>query len=513
MKIRMCFLLMIVFCWTCFAAAQNISKDERQRQEIFRLILSNELLDVYDDIIMPIEKEKWERKYWKITDPTPNSEINEFYEEYARRVDYAKKYFSNIVSPLYIDDRGKYYIKYGEPDDRVISQGIGKPYDDNETWVYYNYDLFIDFVEKFGFGFREVNSLLEAVTSGPSNTKIYSASSLYLERETLHQKYSRFRNITNGSAGMMGESSFYRISDDLSSEKRIILESIPPARYSFSYNKEVLNANISSSTFRAELGFSTIEFYYSFPLRELSFQQGKQIPFETLVEKQLTIFNDKFVKVLQENETLKLIANNQEQINRRIYLNQHNVELIPGIYNIALKLDNVSGKRLAILRSQLYVKDFSADTLSISDIQLSSQVKEGVSGVRNLKPNNIQVYPYVGNSINKSRPIYIYFELYNLKLNENNRTRFKVHYQVQSLSTLQNSALSSAIKFISHFVGKKPKQSIGSAFETQGDDEFQQIYLLIDFSGFPTGPTKLSVRATDLESNSEAVMEKRFLLK
>ena len=247
---------------------------------------------------------------------------------------------------------------------------------------------------------------------------------------------------------MMGESSFYRISDDLSSEKRIILESIPPARYSFSYNKEVLNANISSSTFRAELGFSTIEFYYSFPLRELSFQQGKQIPFETLVEKQLTIFNDKFVKVLQENETLKLIANNQEQINRRIYLNQHNVELIPGIYNIALKLDNVSGKRLAILRSQLYVKDFSADTLSISDIQLSSQVKEGVSGVRNLKPNNIQVYPYVGNSINKSRPIYIYFELYNLKLNENNRTRFKVHYQVQSLSTLQNSALSSAIKFV-----------------------------------------------------------------
>lgn len=493
--------------------AQEIFKNAEQRQLLFRLILGEELKKVYDEIFVPAEKENWEERYWKILDPTPNTEINEYYEEFIRRVVYANKYYSNIVAPLFIDDRGKYYVRYGEPDDKVSSVGVGMAYDDNETWAYYDLNLFIDFVDNLGFGFREVNSLFEAVSGGPANQKVSTTASLYLERESLHEKYSRFREVLNRSYGLSSESYFYRFTEDMSVEKKIMLETIPPARYSFSYNKESLNANISSSVFRENHGFSRVEFYFSFPLNQLQFSSGTQIPFESLVEKQLTIFNQKFEKIFQNTETLKLAANTQEQIDRTIYLNQHNEELPPGIYNIALKLDNVNGNRLAILRAQLFVKDYSGDSLMISDIQISSQIKENVTNARNLKPNAIQVIPYIGNQINRSRPIYIYFEIYNLAVDQNDRSRFEIRYDLQAISMEQTSAISSAIQFISHLIGKKSKENVGSTFQTEGDGSFQQIYLSIDFSQFSTGPCKLTVNITDQQVGNTVRHQRRFVLR
>lgn len=54
--------------------------------------------------------------YWKKYDPTPNSTYNDLMEEFYLRVDYAKKSFSNFATPDGIlSDRGKIYIKYGQP--------------------------------------------------------------------------------------------------------------------------------------------------------------------------------------------------------------------------------------------------------------------------------------------------------------------------------------------------------------------------------------------------------------
>ncbi len=478
------------------------------------MILSTELLEVFDQIVIPSEKQKWENKYWKIIDPTPNTEKNEYYEEFIDRFEIAKKHFSNIISPLFIDDRGKYYIKFGESDDRVISYGIGKNYRDNETWAYYDKNLFIDFVDQTGFGFREANNLLEAISSGPANVKIQSAAELYTERESLHQMYSRFRDILNGSLGFTSESSFYRLTEDLAAERKLVLNSSQPAKFSYSFSKDKLNATISSSVFRGEFGLSRIEFYYAFPMKELTFRPGTQMPYETLVEKDLTIFNQSFENILHKNETLKLFANNKNQIKKRFYINQHNEELAPGNYNIALKLDNTYGNSLAILRAQLNVKDFTTDSLTLSDIQLSLNIREGIKNTRNLKPNNIQVVPYVANTVNKNRPLFIYFEIYNLTLNNKNQTKFRIKYEISSRADNQKSALTSTIKYISRLVGKeKTKETIGSSFESQGDQEFQQIFLSIDFSNFPAGATRLTVWVTDIGTEKSVSAEKKFVLK
>lgn len=506
--------LLIVLFFSVSAYSQDIFKNEEQKNAAFREILPDELKEIYSRIDVPEEKARWENKYWKLMDPTPTTEHNEFYEEFLKRFSHARKYFSNIMKPLYLDDRGIYYLRYGQPDERVTSAGVGKAYNDNETWAYYRLNLFIDFVDKLGFGYREVPSLLDAVKSGPLNQKAVIAASLYSEREALHQKYMDFRDVTSARAGGEAQTMFMKHSGQLDAEKKIVLESIPPAEFDFEYGMKQLDARMASCIFRGDSGRSRMELYYALPLNQLGFQDGSQFPYETIVDKQLTLMDEDFEIKLKNRESLMLAARNEQEIEKRIYINQHNEKIAPGFYNLALQLKNDPGQRLAILRAQVNIKDFTGDSLMLSDIQLAAQIREGIERRRNLKANNLLVVPHLGHIINKSRPINIYFEIYNLSLNNTGQARYQVAYEVHSV--IQDKTVwMSMVEFISRIVGgdAQTKETIGSSFETAGVGEFQQIYLSIDFSKFPAGPSRLVVKVNDLESGERVTGEKRFILK
>lgn len=492
---------------------QDIFKNRAQEQAAFRLILSDELAAIYDHIFDPTLKADWETKYWKVVDPTPTTETNEIYDQFRSRFQVAQRQYANLVAPLFLDDRGKYYLKYGAPDEQVVSSGLGKSYQDNETWAYYRFNLYVDFVDQPGYGFREVMNLLEAVSRGPANQKIFIAASLYTERERLHQKYLSFREIADGRAGIAAGSRFYQIANDLGNEKKLALEAAPRSYFDFSFQQERLEAQMSSTIFRGEGKLSRVECYYSFPLNQLQFQTGAQGRLESLVEMQITFFDHNFDRILQRQERLMIIAANDDEVRRRIYLNQHTEELPAGIYQVVLQLESQASQRLAILRGQLQVRDFSGDSLLLSDIQLSPQIKEGAFDQRHAKPNGILVVPYIGNAIRRTNPIYIYFEIYHLAVNQQGQTRFQISYQVQSVSATETSPLTSAIKFISHMIGKKSEEKIGSSFESEGQSTFQQVYLQIDFAKFPPGSCLLTITVTDLESGASISGMKRLVLK
>ncbi len=507
-------LIFVLLGWMIGSGFAQVSfKSDAQRQAAFRCILSDELAQIYDQINDLELKHNWEQRYWKLFDPTPETDQNEIYDLFIERFRYAQKYYSNSVPPLFLDDRGKYYLKYGEPDDRVISSGVGKAYRDNETWVYYSYNLFVDFVDQLGFGYREVPSLFDAITSGPANAKTSMAAELYVERASLHQKYQGFSAIVDGSAGLSSEARFYQLSRELANEKRLALEAAPASNFEFFYHREQLEAQMSCATFRGEENLTKVECYYSFPLRQLKFSAGQDFPLESLIVKTFLLFNENLEKILHREETVKLVAQHQTEIEKRIYINQHNEQLPAGLYYVILKLESSASNRLAVLRGQLRVRHFRADTLEMSDIQLSAQIRAGVKDQRHLKPNNLLVVPYVGNAIRQTVPIYIYFEIYNLTLNDQGNTRFQINYELQSLAQA-SSPLAAASQFISHLVkGNQALQHIGSSFESEGQSEFQQVYLLIDFSNMPSGACQMNIKVTDLESGATVLRQKRFVLK
>lgn len=61
------------------------------------------------------EKEIFIENFWLRRDPTPNSEENEFREEYYERITYANENFSSGILG-WKTDRGMIHILYGKPD-------------------------------------------------------------------------------------------------------------------------------------------------------------------------------------------------------------------------------------------------------------------------------------------------------------------------------------------------------------------------------------------------------------
>ena len=96
------------------------------------------------------EKIKRYLDFWKSKDPTPNTEENEIFNEYYRRVAYANDNFSHYQEG-WRTDRGMVFIILGTPSnvDRHPFDYDSKPY---EIWEYYELNRSFVFVDETGFG-------------------------------------------------------------------------------------------------------------------------------------------------------------------------------------------------------------------------------------------------------------------------------------------------------------------------------------------------------------------------
>lgn len=136
-------------------------------------------IDDVDPILTPQERNAWKKlqtdeereqfigEFWRLRDPDPDTEENEYREAYYERVQYANEHFSSGIRGVKTD-RGRIYLKYGKPDE-VESHPSGgaytlASYEGNgststypfEKWWYRNLpgrsDVEIEFVDPTGSG-------------------------------------------------------------------------------------------------------------------------------------------------------------------------------------------------------------------------------------------------------------------------------------------------------------------------------------------------------------------------
>lgn len=96
------------------------------------------------------------KDFWKSKDPSPNTDVNEVFLEYYRRINYANEHFKHYVEG-WRTDMGMIYITLGPPSfvERHPFDGNSKPY---EIWEYYNISKRFVFLDETGFGdYRLIN--------------------------------------------------------------------------------------------------------------------------------------------------------------------------------------------------------------------------------------------------------------------------------------------------------------------------------------------------------------------
>ena len=83
----------------------------------------------------PEMRQEFVNEFWKKRDPDPSTEINEFKEEYFRRLEISNALFKEGTTPGWLQDRGRIYIILGPPDNRLVNPGFKDFH--YENWYYW----------------------------------------------------------------------------------------------------------------------------------------------------------------------------------------------------------------------------------------------------------------------------------------------------------------------------------------------------------------------------------------
>lgn len=87
-------------------------------------------------------KPKFIEEFWARRDPDPDTEENEFKIEYFNRIELATKQFAGEGMPGWLTDRGRIYILFGPPTDKVTNPMASDPYTRCwEIWYYGNFPV------------------------------------------------------------------------------------------------------------------------------------------------------------------------------------------------------------------------------------------------------------------------------------------------------------------------------------------------------------------------------------
>lgn len=131
----------------------SLDAESRDFYSHVRYIITQEESDTF--LRLPAgEREAFIREFWQRRDPDPETEKNEFREEYLSRIETANKLFRGGGKEGFIQDRGRILILLGPPDE-IISEPVGKFADARsyEAWNYVTrHQIQLVFVDANGDG-------------------------------------------------------------------------------------------------------------------------------------------------------------------------------------------------------------------------------------------------------------------------------------------------------------------------------------------------------------------------
>jgi GWxTD domain-containing protein len=197
---------------TALRAADEITFPNEFEKE-FLLLLDAQQTQEYDSLSSLAARKAYIESYWKASNPNPLLPENDWLLDFLNRRAYARENFP-YEKPPYVDDRGKYYLKYGNPRHRYQDPGgfryvslfnraevygvVQKFYPSglapdhgyevraNETWAYHNVarDLVIHFIKE-GASFREVKSLEKVLVTQQRRNLSWQYSDLIKQRAAI----------------------------------------------------------------------------------------------------------------------------------------------------------------------------------------------------------------------------------------------------------------------------------------------------------------------------------------
>lgn len=130
------FILQLIFSCSAYKLEKNLDPESKDFISKVRYIITKQERKIFLNL-PPSERKNFIEDFWKKRDSDPDTENNEFKEEYFKRIEEANHLFVDGGGSGWLQDRGRIYILLGPPEYReVYPRGrtfYGKPM---EIWYY-----------------------------------------------------------------------------------------------------------------------------------------------------------------------------------------------------------------------------------------------------------------------------------------------------------------------------------------------------------------------------------------
>jgi GWxTD domain-containing protein len=351
------------------------------------------------------QRDDWTRKFWLRRDPTPGTPENERKLEHERRVKYALANFTTHGRRNgWWVDKGRIYIKFGEPE--LIMRGqIGNTFRLGwEMWVYYRVE-FRDFLKE---------TIIEPQDLFETDMQKYTYSFAF-DRE------NRIAAMTH--AGVISTFSNESYRENL----RYLPVDI------FRLSTDELSASVDYGIFRSASGTPLIEIWYELP--EASFEPrvsgADSIPD---IEVTAMLIDTTFSVITQETvrETSRVFDwGRGRSVLGTFYIWPEEL----GRYDLQVNLHDITSENRTYQTQPLTIDELQAGSVGLSSIEFALPAPEGTAGEQFSK-GDYRIVPNPSRTYYRTEPLFFYFEAYGFGAESEAEVHCDIGYRITSRSDL-----------------------------------------------------------------------------
>ncbi|HEV7904194.1 MAG TPA: GWxTD domain-containing protein [Pyrinomonadaceae bacterium] len=423
-----------------------LERPRKQRQEVKKIykewvdkdvayIITDAERSAFKKLITDEEREQFIEAFWQRRDPDPDTDENEYKEQYYERIAYANEHYASGI-PGWKTDRGRIYITFGKPDS-VEAHPSGGSYDrpsyhgGGSTTTYPFEVWFYRYLEGIGSG-------IEIEFVDPTGTGEYRIARSPDEKDALAMVPGAGLTL-NESLGLSNKgdrtaygSSYERTQDSPFARLQLIADlSRPPViknaelasllTGSGTIEDNPLNFDMRIDFFRQSDERVVTAFTIQTENRELTFKDVGGVQTARMnIFGRITSVAGRRVGVFEDAVTATATEDDLVAARNRKSAYGKTVPLPPGTYRVDVIVRDLESGATQVKHLGFTVPKYDAKQLSTSTLVLAAKLQSNsdLPAVGQFTIGQFKVIPNVARSYRKGDPIGIYLQVYNAGIDQ-----------------------------------------------------------------------------------------------
>ncbi len=411
-------------------------------------------------------------QFWNNKDPLYLTKYNERLLEHYSRVAYSNLMFSvakqNVTG--WKSDRGEIMLRYGEPESRVRFRpyinagGRTQMMMKTDVWVYKNKSFgFTDdyWTKNFRFSTPTINGRYYSQYGPDTYSDVQS-----LRRTDPEEYEPKFKGPV------------FTIPYDVAQFKNLNNDDDPNTQLYINYALDISK------------DYEYLDRY------KVQHQSG------------LFLFDSKNNIIGQKVEELTYLG--KERVIRfnpgeKYWINSMETKTRPDSLSLAFEVVRKRDGGVSTNHFKLLVKDYNGKNLELSDVVLASAIEKDTPAEFAFVRNNLGILPNPSGTFTHTTPVFLYYEVYNLKQDANHKADFEQRITLKKVT--ENSFIENIFSSIAHLFSASNEDEVTLTTGYQSFQKNTPVYLQLDMSGRRSGDYIITVTIEDKLAGREASSE------